>query len=324
MDSTSNHCALFLTNSPPQRAPNAKRFHFEALWTKNEECRNIIESSWGMGVDLSTPEGIMENLKRCASELSSWSSSVYGHISKKIQSKQNALSTLTQQDKNGELSEIRNLRRELNELLKDEELYWGQRAKAHWLKEGDRNTKFFHAHASERCKQNTIFGLWDDHGQWCEDKDSIAQAAVGYFENIYSIAFPTRVEDVVEAIPIKVIEDMNESLARAFTREEVTMALKQIPPTKAPGPNGMSAIFFQKYWGIVGKSVTNMVLNVLNNNLPMTEINKTNISLIPKTSSPKKMTDFRPISLCNVICKLISKTLANKLKNLLPLIISEN
>ena len=67
-----------------------------------------------------------------------------------------------------------------------------------------------------------------------------------------------------------------------------------------------------------------MVLNVLNNNLPMTEINKANISLIPKTSSPKKMTDFIPISLCNVIYKLISKTLANRLKNLLPLIISEN
>ena len=86
----------------------------------------------------------------------------------------------------------------------------------------------------------------------------------------------------------------------------------------------MSAIFYQNYWGIVGTSVTNMVLNVLNNNLPMIEINKTNISLIPKTSSPKKMTDFRPINLCNVIYKLISKILANKLKNLIPLNISEN
>ena len=95
VDSTSDHCALFFTNSPPQHVSNAKRFHFEALWSKNEECRNIIESSWGMGVDLSTPEGFMVNLKRCASELSNWSSSVYGHIPKKIQSKRNALSALT-------------------------------------------------------------------------------------------------------------------------------------------------------------------------------------------------------------------------------------
>ena len=137
VDSTSDHCALLLNSSPPHRSPHVKRFHFEALWTKNKECREIIDSSWGVGSYLSTPEGLMENLKFCASELSSWSSSVYGHIPKKIQSKRNALSLLTQQDCSGELGvEIRALQRELNELLDDEELYWGQRAKAHWLKEG--------------------------------------------------------------------------------------------------------------------------------------------------------------------------------------------
>ena len=128
VDSTFDHCALFLTNSPSQYASNIKRFHFEALWSKNKECRNIIESSWGMGVDLSTPKGFMANLKHCASELSSWSSSVYGHIPKKFRSKRNSLRALTQQDKNGEMNgKIRSLRRELNELLEDEELYWGQR-----------------------------------------------------------------------------------------------------------------------------------------------------------------------------------------------------
>ena len=212
----------------------------------------------------------------------------------------------------------------MNELLDDEELYWGQRAKAHWLKEGDRNTKYFHAHTLDRRKQNIILGIWDEYGRWCEEKESIAEAAVAYFENIYSIASPTQVEDVVAAIPTRVTEDINESLIRVFTREEVAMALKQIHPTKAPGPDGMSAIFYQKYWDIVGSSVTNMVLNVLRNNLPISEINKTNISLIPKKNNPTKMTEFRPISLCNVIYKLISKTLANRLKTFLPFIISEN
>ena len=48
--------------------------------------------------------------------------------------------------------EINSLKREINSLLDDEEFYWGQWAKEHWLKEGDKNTKFFHAQASERRK----------------------------------------------------------------------------------------------------------------------------------------------------------------------------
>ena len=82
--------------------------------------------------------------------------------------------------------------------------------------------------------------------------------------------------------------------------------------------------FFKKYWDIVGNDITCMVLNVLNSNMSMVEINRTNIALVPKTNSPTKMTEFRPISLCNVIYKLISKVLANCLKAILPQIISEN
>ena len=74
----------------------------------------------------------------------------------------------------------------------------------------------------------------------------------------------------------------------------------------------------------MGNDVVGTVLNVLNSNISMTEINKTFITLIPKTNNLAKMTNFRPISLSNVIYKLISKVLANHLKLVLPQIISEN
>ena len=126
-------------------------------------------------MDLSTPKGISENLRIYAAELSRWNSAVYRQIPKKIQDKRNRLNALAMQEKDEDLSlEINRLRGEINDLLDDEEIYWGQRAKAHWLKEGDRNTKFFHAQTSERRKQNTIVGIWDEQGRWCDDEESIA------------------------------------------------------------------------------------------------------------------------------------------------------
>ena len=99
---------------------------------------------------------------------------------------------------------------------------------------------------------------------------------------------------------------------------------KQMHPTKALGPDGMSTIFFQKYWDVIGNDITCTVLNVLNSNMPIVDINRTNITLIPKTNNLSQMTDFRLISLSNVVYKLVSKVLANCLKTILPQIISEN
>ena len=129
---------------------------------------------------------------------------------------------------------------------------------------------------------------------------------------------------VTDTIQSRVTSEINLELINEFTREEVELALKQMHPTKAPGLDGMSALFFQKYWDVIGNDISSMILNVLNSNMSLAEINKTNITLIPKTKCPSRMSEFRPISLCNIIYKLVSKVLANRLKKILPHIIFEN
>ena len=84
----------------------------------------------------------------------------------------------------------------------------------------------------------------------------------------------------------------------------------------------MNALFHQKFWHIVGTDITNAVLDFLNTGVMLPELNYTHIVLIPKVKSPEKMSDFKPISLCNVIYKIISKMLANRLKLILPQLIS--
>lgn len=84
-----------------------------------------------------------------------------------------------------------------------------------------------------------------------------------------------------------------------------------------PGLDGMPPIFYKFFWHVVGEDITTVVLRALNSGIVPESINTTFISLIPKIKSPKKVLDFRPVSLCNVVYKLIAKLVANRLKNFL-------
>ena len=129
-------------------------------------------------------------------------------------------------------------------------------------------------------------------------------------------------EDCLSAVTSKVITDMLEFLSSDFTAEEIKVALFQMGPTKAPRPNCMNALFYQKFWHVVGDTVVFAVLDFLNNGIMISDIKHTNIVLIPKVKNPEKISNFRRISLCNVICKIISKVLVNRLKQMLPHVIS--
>lgn len=93
-------------------------------------------------------------------------------------------------------------------------------------------------------------------------------------------------------------------------------------PTKSPGPDGMPPLFYQHYWDSIGDEVTLAVQNFLHSGQLFKEINFTHICLIPKVANPQHMADLRPIALCNVIYKLCSKVIANRLKLIIPQIIS--
>lgn len=91
-------------------------------------------------------------------------------------------------------------------------------------------------------------------------------------------------------------------------------------PSKALGPDGVHALFFQKYWDIVGQETSRICLEVLNEKKDMIPLNKTSISLIPKVNKPMRMEEFR--QRCNVIYKIIAKVLVNRLKKVLDSVIS--
>lgn len=117
---------------------------------------------------------------------------------------------------------------------------------------------------------------------------------------------------------------MNDYLLQDFIVEDVHNALMQMFPTKAPGLDGMTAQFFQRYRHIVGTDVSTTCLNCVRTDNILKSINYTHITLVPKVDNPKSLSQYRPISLCNVIYKIVSKMLTNRLKWVLPRIIFES
>ena len=94
-------------------------------------------------------------------------------------------------------------------------------------------------------------------------------------------------------------------------------------PLKVPGLDGMPPLFFQHFLPKVGEVVTKIVLDFLNSGIAPPNFNETHVVLIPKCKEPKKITDYRPISLCNVVYKITSKAFVNRLKKILPSIIND-
>jgi hypothetical protein len=96
-----------------------------------------------------------------------------------------------------------------------------------------------------------------------------------------------------------------------------------MPSSKlAPGPDGFPARFLQRNWGLLRDDIVKAVQRFFHDGIMPAEVNDTAIVLIPKKNDPEELKDFRPISLCNVIFKVISKCLVNRLRPILQDIIS--
>jgi hypothetical protein len=130
-------------------------------------------------------------------------------------------------------------------------------------------------------------------------------------------------ELVCAHVPHKVTPLMNDMLDKLFTEEEVEKALFQMAPGKAPGVDGFNAGFFQAHWEMLRPCVVPAVLNFLNGGELSEKVNKTLLVLIPKVSNPQDLSQYRPISLCNVLYKICLKTMANRMRTILDEVVSE-
>lgn len=198
-----------------------------------------------------------------------------------------------------------------------------QRCRPMVLRDGDKNTAYFHHRAAARKRRNHISKIQDTEGNYRVQEEGIREVVVDYFSSLFSKSRPEVDMSQMEVIGQRVTPGMAQVLEAPYTMEEIKLALDEMHPCKSPGPDGFPALFYKRYWDLVGVRVCNMVLEFLSNGYMPDMLNYTYVVLIPKKKNPENMKDLRPISLCNVAYKLISKVLANRFKKILPSIIGD-
>ena len=324
--STSDHCMLLLkcTQTSWRRKRKPKLFRFESMWLRDNQCDDLVIDAWEQGECMGGLYPLNTCLNECRDALTHWNKTTFGHAGRKISTLRKKLQVLENNGGPGvDMEEIHETKLELNKMLMIEEDMWNQRSRNCWLKAGDKNMSFFHTKATNRHQRNTIQKVMSLEGVWQEDKELIGKTFVEYYENLFTSSRPVVSRELLNAIHTRVTARTNDMLLQEFRALEVERALKQMHLLKAPGPDGMPPLFYQHFWPKVSLIVIQTVLEFLNNGVALPKFHETHIVLIPKTKNPVTVTDYRPISLCNVAYKLASKMIANRLKGVLREVVGE-
>ncbi|XP_058784794.1 uncharacterized protein LOC131659630 [Vicia villosa] len=284
-------------------------FQIENAWLKNDELEDVVRKGW----QAANNNGVLNRISNCAKELTRWNR-VNGKEQRYTLSLHMAAMEAAR-SANDERAAARFIeaQREYNKILIQEEIFWKQRAKMHWLQYGDSNTKFFHRSATVRKRFKRIDSLMDETGAVVKEQEDLSRIAKTYFEELF-VAKPGLYDPVLNCVQPVITQDDNSKLISHITKVELYEALTQMHPNKSPGPDGFNPAFYQHFWYLCGDDIFHAVTTWMTRGFFPPELNETNICLIPKCPNPKNMKDLRPISLCNVVYKLISKVLANRLK----------
>jgi hypothetical protein len=164
--------------------------------------------------------------------------------------------------------------------------------------------------------------LRDTNGEWVDDSLKIQNMINDYYQNLFSKPSDVWNWHQTELTFPRLEEDCVQHLNRPIEAEEVRSALFSMSPWKAPGPDGYPAGFYQQAWDIIKPSVFEFVSQVWMNPCLLDEVNYTDICLIPKVAQPEYVNQFRPISLCNTLYKIVSKVVVSRLKEYISILVS--
>lgn len=202
-----------------QRHARGERLQrFEASWLLEEGCDSTVREAW----EGAAGPGVRQKLGVVVRALNTWSREVLGDLWRRIKKLKGELERVRREPiSESQVRKEQTINFKLERLQDQEDLVWRQRAHGNWLTQGDRNTKFFQAYASERKKKNAILKLKREDGVVVEDEEGIKNLVTNYFTSLFTPVAGDDANDILDHISPKVTPQMNDFLAAEFTPQEV-------------------------------------------------------------------------------------------------------
>ncbi|KAI3457760.1 hypothetical protein Pfo_014423 [Paulownia fortunei] len=322
----SNHSPLLISMNITSVKP-VTSFRFLRMWARHHAFKEAVNVSWQHLTDTQGMINLQQKLYRLKQFLRWWNKNIFGDIFENIKkAEQEVANSKTKFDNDpcdSNLIELKRCTAMLTQALSIEKDYWRQKVASacRWIDEGERNIKFFHSLGKKkRCKSRIHYITHE--GNNITNQEEIKKSAASYFQSLLSNDVPQLLDTELEFIQPLIHDLDNTTLCSSPELEEIKNAVFDIHPDSVAGLDSFSAFFFQHCWDIVHNDVKEAVVDFFCGNSMPRSFTATSLALIPKTESPNTWNDFRPISLCNVTNKIISKIMSNRLTHILPNIIS--
>ena len=266
-------------------------------------------------------------LKALKGVLRNWNRDVFGKVETNKKDALRRVSYWDDLEKERELKpeEVEgriNARADFKRWVLAEEISLRQKSRETWLKEGDRNTAFFHRTANAHRRRNYIKSI-SINGRKLEKEEEIKDGLVAAFQNLFS--------DPVGWSPSLPDLEINEigsedsvRLEENFSEEEIWNVISGLNSDKAPGPDGFPIAFWIFSWEFVKEEVLGFFREFHDQCRFVKNLNATFLMLIPKKQTVEDFKDLRPISLVGGLYKILAKVLANRIKRVLDKVISKS
>ncbi|KAL0407597.1 UNVERIFIED_CONTAM: putative ribonuclease H protein [Sesamum radiatum] len=319
----SDHCPLLLSVAAETKKGPAP-FRFQNMWTKHHAFKQCVLTSWQFPINGKGMFKLQQKLYRLKAALKNWNWEVFGNIFQNIkEAEQKSKAAEVRYDNDPSdtnLIAMNKATAELTLALSMEECYWRQKSACKWLSEGEKNTKYFHSLVKKKRKNSHIHQI-QHNDVILSSRETLQQSVVEYFTRAFTDEGDVIFDDL-QCVPTLLTDKDMELLHAKPTMEDIKAVVFDMCPDSTAGPNGFSALFFQSCWDIIAEDLLEAVLDFFAGTAPPKTFTTTTVVLIPKSESPMTWKDFRPISLCNVTGKILSKLLNTQIATILPKIIS--